>query len=494
MMDLLKLPRDRRRNTELLTTTEKKRAERILIRRVQMESFPEEWKALSKGSALPLKSPLRWFHPFISKEDGLLRIGGRLNYSEESEERKHPPILPGRHIFTRKLLQSYHEKLLHAGPQLLLASVRLKYWPLGGRNLARQLVHNCLRCYRSKPSTVKQFMGDLPATRVTVSRPFSRTGVDYFGPVYVRPGPRRAAMKAYVALFVCFCRKAIHMELVTDLSTESFLQALRRFISRRGKPSHIFSDNGTNFVGAKNHLTELSNFLRNRETREAITKGCTAEDIQWHFSPPSGPHFGGLWEAGVRSAKKHLLKVLGENVLTFEDMNTLIVQIEGCLNSRPLTQLTEDPEDLVPLTPAHFFIGSSIQDLPDQDFTTIPVNRLRQWHVVQQKLQHFWRRWKRDYLSQMQGRMKRWKPPVEVEIGKLVVIHDDNQPPLRWKMARIHQLHPGDDGVVRVVTLKTGNGFSKRPVEKICLLPLPIQDEKKSPISGWASMFMMDPS
>lgn len=266
------------------------------------------------------------------------------------------------------------------------------------------------------------------------------------------------------------------MELVTDLSTERFLQALRRFISRRGKPSDIFSDNGTNFVGARNQLTELMALLKNRDCHEKISKECNAEGIQWHFSPPSGPHFGGLWEAAVRSAKKHLLKVLGENVLTFEDMNTLIVQIESCLNSRPLTQLTEDPEDLTPLTPAHFLVGSSLQGLPEYDYTEIPFNRLKQWHAVQQKFQHFWIRWKREYLAQLQGRMKRWKPPVEIETGKLVIIQDDNQPPLRWKMARIHQLHPGDDGVVRVVTLKTSNGYLKRPVERICLLPLPNQD------------------
>ncbi|XP_062704472.1 uncharacterized protein LOC134286812 [Aedes albopictus] len=272
LMDLLKLPRDQRTKTEFLTITEKKRAEQVLIRRVQMESFPEEWKALSKGLSVSSKSPLRWFHPYISKEDGLLRIGGRLSQSQEPEDKKHPPILPARHIFTRKLLQSYHERLLHAGPQLLLATVRLKYWPLGGRSLARQLVHNCLRCYRSKPSTVQQFMGDLPQSRVTASRPFSRVGVDYFGPVYVRPSPRRAAVKAYVALFVCFCTKAIHMELVTDLSTERFIQALRRFISRRGKPSDIFSDNGTNFVGAKNQLVELRELLRSQDCLEKISK------------------------------------------------------------------------------------------------------------------------------------------------------------------------------------------------------------------------------
>lgn len=166
----------------------------------------------------------------------------------------------------------------------------------------------------------------------------------------------------------------------------------------------------------------------------------------------------------------HLLDL--ETVLTFEDMNTLIIQIEGCLNSRPLTQLTDDPEDLEPLTPGHFLTGSSLQYLPEPDFNQEPLNRLKRWQVVQRHLQHFWARWRREYLSQLQGRMKRWKPPVKIDVGQLVVIQDERLPPLRWKMGRIHQLHPGDDEVVRVVTLKTASGFLDRPIEKICILPV----------------------
>ncbi|XP_038106386.1 uncharacterized protein LOC119766077 [Culex quinquefasciatus] len=225
-------------------------------------------------------------------------------------------------------------------------------------------------------------MGELLSARVTVARPFSKVGVDYFGPVYIRPGPRRVAIKAYVAVFVCMGTKAAHLELVTDLSTDRFIQALRRFIGRRGLPAEIFSDNGTNFVGARNQLQNLFELLRSKDHSEKVSKECADQGIQWHFNPPGAPHFGGLWEAAVRSAKTHLLKVLGDNPVSYEDMDTLLVQVEACLNSRPLTQMSDDPNDLEPLTPGYFLIGSSLYELPDLDITAVPMNRLNQWQTT----------------------------------------------------------------------------------------------------------------
>lgn len=191
-------------------------------------------RAVRKGASVTRNSPLRWYNPFICK-NRILRVGGRLKHSEEPDDFKHPMILPARHRCTRLLFEQYHLRLLHTGPQLLLGSIRQRYWSLGGRNVARLVVQQCLKCFRSEPKLVRQFMGELPASRVTDSRPFSKTGIDYFGPVFVRPGPRRVAVKAYGAIFVCMCTKAVHIELVSDLSIDRFLQALRRFIARRGR-------------------------------------------------------------------------------------------------------------------------------------------------------------------------------------------------------------------------------------------------------------------
>lgn len=284
-------------------------------------------------------------------------------------------------------------------------------------------------------------------------------------------------MKAYVAVFICMCTKAVHLELVSDLSTERFLQALRRFVSRRGRPSDMFSDNGTNFVGARNKLNELFRMLKDSRHHDRISTELAVDGIQWHFNPPSAPHFGGLWEAAVRSAKNHLLKVIGENVVSSEDFSTLLTQVEACLNSRPLVPMSDDPDDLRPLTPAHFLVGSSLQALPDNELLDIPSNRLNKFQLIQQRLQHFWNRWRREYLSQLQARAKRWKPAIAIEEGKLIVIKDENVSPIRWKMGRIIKLHPGEDGVTRVVTVKTATGELKRPVEKICILPIPTESE-----------------
>ncbi|XP_055522990.1 uncharacterized protein LOC129717170 [Wyeomyia smithii] len=457
---LLRTHRKEKVQSEFLNSTELKEAETVWVRQIQKECFADEWSKLSKGASVPKNSPLRWFNPFISK-DQVIRLGGRLKNSLEPDEVKHPVALPARHRFTRMLLDYYHVRLLHAGPQLLLSVVRLRFWPLGGRSLARQIIHKCLKCFRSKPSAV----------------PFSRTGVDYFGPVFVRPLPRRPAVKAYVAIFICLCTKAVHMELVTDLSTERFLQALRRFVGRRGRCSDIFSDNGTNFVGARNKLSEFLKVLKSRDHHDAVSRECAKEGIHWHFNPPSAPHFGGIWEAAVRSAKHRLLRVIGETPLSPEDFSTLLVQVEACLNSRPLTPQSDDPNDLEPLTPAHFLIGSSLQAIPEPNVDQLPTSRLNHWQSMQRHLQTFWKRWRQEYLCQLQGRTKRWKPAVPIEDGKLVVVKDENLPPMKWKMGRICQLHPSADNVVRVVTLKTATGNLTRPVEKICLLPVPDDEE-----------------
>lgn len=459
-----------------LSTDELQVAEQIIIRKVQAESFPDEISKLTDGTPVARNSPLRWFNPRID-EKGILRVGGRLAHSEETQQAKHPIVLPARHVLTELILRHYHEMYLHAGPQLLLGTIRQRYWPLGGRNLAKRIVHQCRKCFRAKPTTIRQQMGELPAARVTVSRPFSKSGVDYFGPVYLRVGRGRKPSKAYVALFVCMATKAVHMELVSDLSTERFLQALRRFFARRGRCTDIYSDNGTNFVGAKNQMQELFGLLKEEKHREQVSRECANDGIYWHFNPPSAPHFGGLWEAAVRSAKFHLLRVLGCNPISQEDFVTLLTQVEACLNSRPLTSLSDDPLDLEPLTPAHFLVGGSLVALPDPDLSDIQLNRLSRFQCVQRQLQDFWNRWRREYLSQLQARSKHWQPAVDIQVGRLVVIVEPNQPPTQWKMGRIHELHPGEDGVTRVVTVRTATGILKRPVVKLCILPSQAQED-----------------
>lgn len=208
-----------------------------------------------------------------------------------------------KHRITKLIIEYEHERLCHAGPQAVLASLRDRFWPVSGRTQVRSIVMKCIKCYRTNPKSAVAYMGDLPATRLLSTRSFLRVGVDYAVPFAIRNRKGRGSklVKSYVCLFVCFSTKAIHIELVGDLTTENFIAALRRFVSRRGKPIDVYSDNGTTFVGAKRELSELSSFLTREEAN--IENSACKLNIQWHFIPARSLHFGGLWEAGVKSVK-----------------------------------------------------------------------------------------------------------------------------------------------------------------------------------------------
>lgn len=450
-----------------LTDDELKTALNLIIRTSQRESFPE-YDLLFKNQKLPKKSQLLKFNVYLDA-DNIMRVGGRLDNSSFSYEKRHPVILHSSHQFTKLLFKFEHDRLMHAGPQLLLATIRDTYWPIGGRNLARSCYRQCLRCCRMKGQTVSPLMGNLPKPRVTPGGfPFKDVGVDYAGPInsVSRQGRGCKIVKVYIAIFICFTTKAIHLELVGDLTSNSYLLALRRFIARRGKPNHIYSDNGTSFVGAYN---ELSKFLKNNCS--SLAEKAANEDVKFHFIPAYAPHFGGLWEAGVKSVKYHLHRVMGNCNLTYEELNTTLVEIEGILNSRPLTPLSPDPEDFLPLTPGHFLIGRPITSLPEQDCRDRAYTALSRFHRIQQLRQHFWARWSKEYIVELQHRTKWTSEKTALKLNSLVLVKEDNLPPLKWKLGRIVAVHPGPDGVNRVADIKTATGVIRRAFSKICPLP-----------------------
>lgn len=302
-------------------------------------------------------------------------------------------------------------------------------------------------------------MGDLPRSRLLSKSPFHVTGVDYAGPFSIKNRKGRGAklFKCYMCLFICFATKCIHLELVSDLTSEAFILALRRFVSRRGKPARIYSDNGTNFVRANKELKILGDYLISK--KDQLVESFSREGLEWHFIPPGSPHFGGIWEAGVKSTKHHLKRVIGNANLTFEELNTLLIQVEAILNSRPLFPISSDPNDLYPLTPAHFLVGKILTSVPDPDVRQISENRLSRYQRVQQLVQHFWSRWNKEYVTELQQR-HRWKTNADqLKEGSLVIIKEDNLPPLHWRMGRVIQLYPGSDGVNRVASIKAINGI-----------------------------------
>nr|CAH7738741.1 unnamed protein product [Callosobruchus chinensis] len=454
-----------------LSSSELSAALTYLVKLSQTESFPEEIATLKRRNSLQTSSKLLSLNPFLD-DDGLLRVGGRLQNSSFHYEVKHPAIISSKHKFTKLLFEAEHKRLLHAGPQQLLFSIRQRYWPISGRNLAKQTVHSCLRCYRLKPALYLPLMGSLPKERVTPAPPFFTTGVDYAGPILIKSKSSRGATltKAYIALFICFTTKAIHLELVCDLTKDAFIGAFRRFTARRGKPSEVWSDNGTNFKGAHSELLELASFLDKNQTplQESINNFGT----NWKFIPAFSPHFGGLWEAGIKSAKKHLSRVLGNLKMTFEEYYTILTQVEAILNSRPITPISSCPDDLLALTPSHFLIGRPATALPDPDLRDLPISRLSRYQLLQQVQQHFWARWSMEYISELQQRTK-WKTQQSsIQIGSLVIIREDHLPPLQWKIGRVTKLHPGPDGIVRVATIRTSQGEVKRSFARFCVLPI----------------------
>lgn len=320
-------------------------------------------------------------------------------------------------------------------------------------------------------------MENLPAERLDAGFPFIRTGVDYAGPLMMlnRKGRGARLAKCYVCLFVCFLTRAVHIELVTSLTSEDFILAFKRFISRRGKPNKLYSDNGRTFVGAEK---ELGNFLNDNSKR--IREYAAGEGIQFHWIPPYSPHFGGLWERGIRSCKHHLRRIIGNASLTYEELSTVLTQIEAVLNSRPMSPLSSDPTDFTPLTPGHFLIGRPLTAPPSDDITGDSTSRLSRYHRVEQLRQHFWKRWSTEYVSELQRRTK-WKFHIDdIALDSLVLIKDENLPPLKWRLGRVAKVFPGSDGISRVAEIRTATGTIRRAFSKICPLPVRTENEEAS--------------
>ncbi|CAL8133345.1 unnamed protein product [Orchesella dallaii] len=433
----------------------------------QQESFGKEIASLQNSSSINHSSKLRSLHPYLDN-DGIIRVSGRLHNSNIPEMRKHQIILSRDSSLTKLIIKHFHYIHFHSGFQLTWATIQAEFWILHGRDKVRHFIRSCVTCRRHKTQVAEQLMGNLPESRVTPARPFLHTGVDYAGPFVLKNPIGRApkTYKSYMCLFVCMVTKAIHLEAVSSLSTDAFLATFRRFVSRRGLCAHIYSDCGTNFVGAEK---EIKTFISARETNHLISDSMTSQGVSWHFNPPSAPHQGGLWEAGVKSAKHHLRRVIGNSVLTFEQFQTVLCQVEAILNSRPLHPMSPDPSDFTALTPGHFLIGEPLTFVPDVDLTEVRPNRLNLFQLQQQRVQHFWKRWSQEYLNTLQQRTKWYWEQENVQLGDLVLVKEESSPGT-WKLGRISAVHPGDDGRVRVVTLKTSTTSIQRPVAK--LIPL----------------------
>ncbi|XP_063383605.1 uncharacterized protein LOC134669918 [Cydia fagiglandana] len=471
---MLHLKRKRENKDHLptyLTTEERDEALTICLRRFQEIEFQEEIDDIKSKRQLKRKSRLLSLAPFLDPK-GVLRVGGRLRHADLEAQQKHPIIITKDNALLPLLLAEAHSSTLHGGPQLMVMYLRSKYWLINMTNRIKKYVRNCIVCIRQRGETGSQLMGDLPAIRVKPAKPFLISGVDFAGPINVRMSKGRGAKstKAYISLFVCMVTRAFHIKLVSSLSTEAFLAALKRFVARRGRCAEMWSDHGTNFIGAKKDLIAMW-----RQGQARIPDEFAAQldnmRIKWKYIPPAAPNFGGIWEAGVKSIKYHMKRVIGNSTLTFEEMTTLLAQIEGCLNSRPLYPLNDDPDSLQSLTPGHFLTTEQIVSIPDEDYTDFKIHQLSRWQLTQKMLQDFWRQWQKEFLTRLQQRPKWNRVTKDLDIGDLVLVKDQRLPPGSWPMGRIIGRHPGPDGLTRTYDIRTISGVLQRSITKLCVLP-----------------------
>ena len=406
----------------------------------------------------------------ILAADGVLRLGGRAGRAKLPYDQLHPPLLPGNHPFTEKIIRAFHKYLKHVGTDFLLTYIRQHFWITRGREAVKRVRRDCAICRRNRAKPGEQLMGDLPDSRLdSGSLPFTRTAVDLFGPFEVGLARNRTA-KRWGVLFTCMVTRAVFLELVPSLSTSDFLLALRKFISLYRKPEVIHSDNGTSFVGAERELREA---VEEMYASKAVPDFMEKVGIKWTFQPPRTPHFGGAHESLVRSTKKALYNALEQEKSSLryptEDLfRTLLYEVAGLLNTRPLTYVSSDPADFCPLTPNDFLNRPPTACPPAGSFDD--ASPREHYRYLQRVLNLFWDMWKTVYLQSLAARKKwRVKQP-NLEVGDVVLEINKGFSRGEWNIGHVVKVFPGADGCVRAVDVQLPNGIFRRGITELCLL------------------------
>lgn len=445
-----------------------------ILKHVQQDAFPEEFSSLLSVSqvtsqTVKASSPLRRLSPVMM--NGILRVGGRLERAPIGFDAKHAVILPKNGPVTSMIVRHYHLLEGHSGPNHTLTSIRQKFWLIHGRATVKGVLSKCAHCRRRNAPQGEQFMAALPRDRLTPDEPpFTRVGLDYFGPLYVKKG--RSTTKRYGCIFTCLASRAVHIEVAHSLDTDSFICALQRFMSRRGRPKLIRSDNGTNFKGGDRELREALIEWNNQK----ITEFLHQRDVEWVYNPPGASHMGGVWERLIRSVRQILRALLKEQLVSDETLMTTLTETERILNDRPLTAVSDDPYDLNALTPSQILLLKGNQSLPPGLFSKKDSYPVRRWRQAQYLANLFWRRWIREYLPTLQVRQKWFKTRRNFKTGDLVLIINDNLPRGQWPLGRIIETFPDKHGLVRAVKVRTATACLTRPVTCLCFLEASIDE------------------
>lgn len=405
------------------------------------------------------KSFVQWRVQFglFQGEDKVWRCGGRLQNSNLPFSTKHPVILDKDHHLTLLYIRRAHERVKHSGVKATLTELRSKFWIVKGRSVVRQVLRQCFVCRRHEGRPLQgPPPPPLPSFRVQEAHPFTHSGVDFAGPLYVKD--TQDSSKVWICLFTCCVVRAIHLELVPDMTTPSFLRCFKRFVARRGLPSKIVSDNGKTFVAADKEIRAIIN-------HPDVQEYLTGLRVKWVFNLPRAPWWGGVFERLIKSVKRCLRKTLGQAKLSYDELSTALTEVEAVINSRPLSYVCSDDIEQ-PLTPSHLLVGRRIMDFPDhlceepEDYEMTPDVLTKRARHLENTLTHFWNRWRKEYLTELRESHRYHKGKasvVSVEVGDVVLIHDSDQPRSFWRMGRVERLIVGQDGKVRGAALRVAN-------------------------------------
>jgi len=448
-----------------LSVADVKAAEIAIVRYVQHKCFEKELKSLCNGKNVSKTSSIKGLSPFVD-ECGVIRVGGRLANSSFRRDFKNPYLIPHSHTIARVIAREFHN-LAHLGTEWVTSLIRRTFWITKVRNLVKSISRDCLKCKRLFASPMNQLMADLPSERVEAGKPpFIDIGLDCFGPFLIRQG--RSHVKRYGCIFTCLSSRAIHLEVLSGMDTDNFINGLRRFMARRGQPLTIRCDNGTNFVGGK---SELSKSMKSLDVQR-IENYHLVKGIEWKFNPPYASHMGGVWERLIRTVKRVLLGLLVENIstrMTDEMFQTLMCEVESIVNGRPLTKVSDDVKDCSALTPNHLLILRGYVPFPPGRFDESELFR-RKWRCVQHLANQFWSRWIREYVPELQRRCKWLNKQRNFQVGDLVLLCEESTPRGVWPLGIVTAVNPSSDGFIRSVTVKTKCSTFVRPITKIVFL------------------------
>ena len=466
------------RNTGPLATAELQQAKHMWIKDCQRQVFSKEGTNLQSNPPAAKRLPLvRQLRLFLDKNN-CLRCGGRIHNAPLSQLSKFPFLLPPHHPLTNLIIRSTHLRLLHAGTNSTLTALRQEFWVPTAR---QRVIRKCTTCKKySGKFYPNPDPAPLPEIRVRDAPPFTVTGVDFTGALYVQEHNQES--KVYICLYTCANTRAIHLEVVTDLSVDMFLLSFRRFASRRSLPSIMVSDNASTYQSAAEELQQL---FRSKELTHHLSK----QGVQWQFIPKRAPWYGGWWERLIGLTKSTLKKVLGRARISLTTLQALVAEVEAVLNDRPLTYVSSDITDLEPLTPSHLLYGRRISSLPyiavDKEEIDDPtygsaedVDRRAKRQAL--TLQHFRRRWRDEYLTSLREfHQGTGKNKQTIKVGDVVLVHNDT-PRTMWKLAVIESLIKGNDGLVRAANIRTATGKTNRPIAR--LVPLEVSSSIDDPI------------